>query len=100
MFEYRVVMQPTGTREVLEEEAKRLGSVGWEAVGLAGPTSGPYVLAVLFKRELAPWPAPAEVEPAWSADPTGRFESRFWDGLRWTEHVSSRGATAVDWPLR
>jgi Tryptophan-associated transmembrane protein (Trp_oprn_chp)/Family of unknown function (DUF5336)/Protein of unknown function (DUF2510) len=34
--------------------------------------------------------------PAWHPDPFGRFESRYWDGGRWTEHVSDGGATAVD----
>jgi hypothetical protein len=28
---------------------------------------------------------------AWHPDPTGRYELRYWDGSRWTEHVSRRG---------
>ena len=34
--------------------------------------------------------------PGWYPDPYRRHESRFWDGGRWTEHVSDGGATAVD----
>jgi uncharacterized protein YxjI len=37
--------------------------------------------------------------PAWHADPFGRFESRYWDGERWTEHVSRAGQALVDPPL-
>jgi len=32
----------------------------------------------------------------WYPDPTDRFEQRYWDGEAWTEHVNSRGVTAVD----
>ena len=32
----------------------------------------------------------------WLADPSGRYQLRFWDGLAWTEHVSTNGAQAVD----
>lgn len=34
--------------------------------------------------------------PAWQPDPTGRHELRYWDGTRWTDHVSDRGTTATD----
>ena len=34
--------------------------------------------------------------PAWRADPTGRHESRYWDGDFWTEHVADAGVQAVD----
>jgi hypothetical protein len=34
--------------------------------------------------------------PGWYPDPYQRHESRYWDGGRWTEHVSNGGATAVD----
>jgi hypothetical protein len=32
----------------------------------------------------------------WSADPYGRYQLRYYDGTRWTEHVSSAGIPAVD----
>jgi hypothetical protein len=33
---------------------------------------------------------------AWHADPTGRFDQRYWDGRRWTEHVSRGGVPTTD----
>jgi uncharacterized protein YxjI len=36
---------------------------------------------------------------AWHPDPFGRFESRYWDGERWTEHVSRGGQALVDPPV-
>ncbi|MGB7449186.1 MAG: DUF4041 domain-containing protein [Ornithinimicrobium sp.] len=34
--------------------------------------------------------------PAWHPDPVGRFQHRYWDGSRWTEHVSTGGSQTVD----
>jgi hypothetical protein len=33
---------------------------------------------------------------AWYADPTRRFELRYWDGTRWTEHVGRGGVVSTD----
>ena len=32
----------------------------------------------------------------WYADPTGRFDHRYWDGATWTEHVSRHGEATTD----
>jgi len=32
----------------------------------------------------------------WYADPLGRFDQRYWDGSRWTEHVVTAGMQQVD----
>jgi hypothetical protein len=32
----------------------------------------------------------------WQADPSGRHEYRYWDGVRWTDNVSDQGRTSVD----
>lgn len=34
-------------------------------------------------------------EPGWYADPSLRFEQRYWDGSAWTERVLDRGALSV-----
>jgi len=38
------------------------------------------------------------VQSRWSADPFGRYESRFWDGSEWTEHVANGGVPSMDAP--
>lgn len=43
-------------------------------------------------------PTPTPTPAQWAADPFGRFELRYWDGMRWTEHVSSQGVQSVDKP--
>ena len=35
-------------------------------------------------------------EAGWLADPVGSHQMRYWDGSRWTEHVSDSGTAAVD----
>jgi hypothetical protein len=43
-------------------------------------------------------PAYAPAPAAWHADPSGRHEHRYWDGLRWTEHVADNGVGGIDPP--
>ncbi len=35
----------------------------------------------------------------WYADPSSRFELRYWDGSQWTEHVSRAGQQYTDPPV-
>jgi hypothetical protein len=53
-------------------------------------------------------PEPAASTPAaaaggapagWYADPSSRFELRYWDGGQWTEHVSRAGQQYTDPPV-
>jgi len=39
------------------------------------------------------------VPAGWYADPSGRFELRYWDGTAWTEHVSRAGQQFTDPPV-
>lgn len=45
-------------------------------------------------------PPPPLLDPAWYPDPTARYEARYWDGRRWTSHISHYGATGSDPVLR
>ncbi len=71
---------------------------------LAAQVSEPEPAAV--EEPVAAEPA-AETAPAadsavpagWYADPSGRFELRYWDGAAWTEHVSRAGQQFTDPPV-
>ncbi len=39
---------------------------------------------------------PVEVPAGWHPDPQGRHELRYWDGAKWSDHVSDAGVTARD----
>lgn len=103
-WEYTEVTEPTTAvgYERLIKQLNEAGSVGWEVVGVlsADKTVGFNSNTAILKRRTMPFPAPPAPAPAWNADPTGRFERRFWDGLRWTQHVTSGGATSIDFPDR
>ena len=93
-----------------------LGS-GGEQLGAVVMALGAVVLAVavgiaairgfsLLGRSQEPEPSrmpPGDVgDPLgeWRADPFGSHEYRYWDGARWTEHVSDRGLTGIDPPMQ
>ena len=63
----------------------------------AAPTADPAPVAAAAP---APAPAASDAVPAgWYPDPSGRFELRYWDGSRWTEHVSRAGQQYTDPPV-
>jgi hypothetical protein len=68
--------------------ALRLG----HGVPLLEPTPGndPVEPVVIRKAEAPTTPG------AWHPDPTRRYESRWWDGSRWTQHVTTKGRTMSD----
>jgi hypothetical protein len=94
---------------------------GWasapdEAADAAADTSDSSIAdlaAQVSEPEPEPEPEPAVAEPAaeaapaaestvpagWYADPSGRFELRYWDGAAWTEHVSRAGQQFTDPPV-
>jgi hypothetical protein len=43
--------------------------------------------------------AESSVPAGWYADPSGRYELRYWDGSAWTEHVSRAGQQFTDPPV-
>ena len=66
--------------------------------GVAGPNEyGPDPKGAYAPAAYGAAPAVAASAPAgWLPDPTGRHQMRYWDAVRWTEHVSDNGVTAVD----
>lgn len=44
-------------------------------------------------------PVESAVPAGWYADPSGRYELRYWDGTAWTEHVSRAGQQFTDPPV-
>lgn len=41
-------------------------------------------------------PPPPGTPAGWLADPVSRYEHRYWDGGKWTEHVSTGGVQSTD----
>lgn len=78
-----------------------------EFIAAFGSLAIPAVVTVVLYRRLRPSPgvsapstaaswASSSTAPAdWYPDPSGQYEVRYWDGGRWTEHVSTGGVQAV-----
>lgn len=71
------------------------------------PTAASAVSEPAAAQPVATVAATAAAEPAaaggapagWYADPSSRFELRYWDGGQWTEHVSRAGQQYTDPPV-
>jgi hypothetical protein len=62
----------------------------------AYPGGAPAGQASPYGQPPAP-PPPVENPPfGWYGDPSGRHEKRYWDGTRWTEHVSDADVRSTD----
>lgn len=59
--------------------------------------AAPEPTAATAATPVPPPPVPS-IPAGWNPDPHGRFELRYWDGARWTEHVSSAGEQSTDQP--
>jgi len=74
------------------------GTLGWEAIDVGLDRGLVVRYQAVLKRPLRSFPPPTSSEAAWQPDPSGRHEQRYWDGLRWTEHVTTNGGTDIDYP--
>ena len=91
--------------ETTEDSVESLAAqVGGDEAAAAAAATTPFLGSTEPEAEPEPVaePAPA-AEPAvpagWYADPSGRFELRYWDGAAWTEHVSRAGQQFTDPPV-
>lgn len=120
-IEEPVIEEPAAQEPVLADSAATFGlgamaastavdePAGWAAApddtGTVEPTlpsTQPTAAAPAAEPAPAPAPAPAAqpaVPSGWYADPSGRFELRYWDGSQWTEHVSRAGQQYTDPPV-
>ncbi|MFI5507501.1 DUF2510 domain-containing protein [Mycobacterium sp. NPDC051804] len=92
-------------------EKKRI-SLGWPklegtTVACGGSTAEWLTELKSGRHQPAPWLHPGSSSPAtapsqggpapnWYPDPYRRHQLRYWDGVRWTPHVSTNGVSAQD----
>jgi hypothetical protein len=112
MFEYVAFNPFNSSPEALANELTKKSAEGWEVVTivttfdgrycafLRRPVSGSTQQAPQLVGSSTDQPAPTSAAPAaWYADPSGRFELRYWDGKEWTEHVARGGQQFTDPPV-
>ena len=110
MYEY-VAFNPFNTSpETLAAELTKKSAEGWEVVSIVTTFDGRY--CAFLRRTAGGTSTPQahvttatstasnpKVPAAWYADPSGRYELRYWDGNEWTEHVARSGQQFVDPPV-
>ena len=119
MFEYVAFNPYNASPEAMASELTKKSSDGWEVVSivptfdgrycafLRRPTSANSTVAVQQTQSDAeattttgiPAQTLATVPAAWYADPSGRFDLRYWNGKEWTEHVARSGQQFTDPPV-
>jgi hypothetical protein len=121
MFEYVAFNPFNSSPEALAAELTKKSAEGWEVVDivttfdgrycafLRRPTQGATSSATTSTSVVAPVTAQVSVTEttsssaaapaAWYADPSNRFELRYWDGSEWTEHVARGGQQFTDPPI-
>ena len=121
MFEYVEFNPFNSSPEALAAELTKKSAEGWEVVDivttfdgrycafLRRPTQGVASSSTASTPAVAPVTAQVTVTEttsssaaapaAWYADPSNRFELRYWDGSEWTEHVARGGQQFTDPPI-
>jgi len=84
---------------VTEEAAAEAPAEPTEAPAEAAPEPAVETPVVEQPAAAAPAEAASAVAAGWYADPSSRFELRYWDGSQWTEHVSRGGQQFTDPPV-
>jgi hypothetical protein len=116
MYEYVAFNPYNSSPEALATELTKKSADGWEVVNIVPTFDGRYC-AFLRRPTNSSVPssavasdpstpvastttASAAAAPAaWYADPSKRFELRYWDGAEWTEHVARGGQQFTDQPV-
>ena len=117
MFEYVAFNPYNASPEAMASELTKKSTEGWEVVSIVPTFDGRYcaflrrpaganstVNATQTVSTASPVSAAATqtnptVPAAWYADPSSRFELRYWNGKEWTEHVARAGQQFTDPPV-
>ena len=121
MYEYVAFNPFNSSPESLAAELTKKSAEGWEVVDIvttfdgrycaflrrptqdvtsSSTTSSPVATPVTAHITVTETTTSSAAAPAaWYADPSNRFELRYWDGSEWTEHVARGGQQFTDPPI-
>ena len=116
MYEYVAFNPYNSSPEALAVELTKKSADGWEVVNfvptfdgrycafLRRPTNSTLPSSGVVSNPSTPVTIPATTTAAaapaaWYADPSKRYELRYWDGAEWTEHVARGGQQFTDQPV-
>lgn len=73
-----------------------ISATSWKALTARGVAVVTSSQAAAAPVQPAGGPPSAPAPAGWQPDPSQRHQLRYWDGQRWTEHVSDGGSQSVD----
>lgn len=116
MYEYVAFNPYNSSPEALAAELTKKSAEGWDVVDIVTTFDGRF--CAFLRRSVNPANVPIfntttatsiaeitnpSISPAvpagWYADPSSRFELRYWNGTEWTEHVARSGQQFTDPPV-
>lgn len=83
--------------EATPASAADTGASSYDTAGAGGYSTGSTDIGAAAAA--VPAAASSAAPAGWYADPSSRFELRYWDGTQWTEHVSRAGQQYTDPPV-
>jgi len=117
MYEYVAFNPYNSSPEALAAELTKKSADGWEVVNIVPTFDGRYcaflrrstsgtattssatTVTSIQTSSAESAPQTAVAPASWYADPSKRFELRYWDGTEWTEHVARGGQQFTDQPV-
>jgi hypothetical protein len=116
MYEYVAFNPYNSSPEALAAELTKKSAEGWDVVDIVttfdgrfcaflrratSPTgvTGPVTNAATAPGQVTNTSTSPAVPAGWYADPSSRFELRYWNGTEWTEHVARSGQQFTDPPV-
>lgn len=116
MYEYVAFNPYNSSPEALAAELTKKSAEGWDVVDIVTTfdgrfcaflrratsstvASGPATTVATQGGEISNATTAPAVPAGWYADPSNRFELRYWSGIEWTEHVSRSGQQFTDPPV-
>ncbi len=113
MYEYVAFNPYNSSPEALAAELTKKSAEGWDVVDIVTTFDGRF--CAFLRRatsstvasgtvaaspgDIANTATTPAVPAGWYADPSSRFELRYWSGTEWTEHVSRSGQQFTDPPV-
>lgn len=116
MYEYVAFNPYNSSPEALAAELTKKSAEGWDVVDIVTTFDGRFcaflrratsstvsssaaTTVATLAGEIASTVTTPAVPAGWYADPSSRFELRYWSGTEWTEHVSRSGQQFTDPPI-
>jgi hypothetical protein len=90
-WEHSYVQVHTSDLALLVRKLNDLAAEGWEVVSThsADRTIGLNSVTAMIRRRIVPLVEPDDLDEGWCPDPSGRWQSRYWNGRAWTYHVAA-----------